>query len=98
VFWNITRNGLRSMPDGGAISIRARVLEGGPAEVVFEDEGVGMTLEEQEQLFQPFHSGFAGGAGLGLSITFQILQDHQGGISVESEKGRGTRVTITLPS
>ncbi len=37
-----------------------------------------MTREDQEQLFQPFHSGFAGGTGLGLSITFQILQDHQG--------------------
>jgi two-component system, NtrC family, sensor histidine kinase PilS len=98
VFWNITRNGLRSMPEGGAITICARRLEGGAAEVVFADEGVGMTQEEQEQLFQPFHSGFAGGTGLGLSITFQILQDHQGSISVESEKGRGTKVTITLPS
>ncbi len=57
-----------------------------------------MTREEQEQLFQPFHSGFAGGTGLGLSITFQILQDHNGSISVQSEKGRGTKVTVRLPT
>ena len=98
VFWNVTRNGLRSMPDGGAITIRARRLGNGGAEAVFEDQGIGMTSEEQEQLFQPFHSGFAGGTGLGLSITFQILQDHHGSISVQSDKGRGTRVTVRLPS
>ncbi len=97
VFWNITRNGLRSMPEGGTITIRARRLGDGGAEAVFEDEGIGMTHEERQQLFQPFHSGFAGGTGLGLSITYQILQDHHGHISIDSEKGKGTRVTVRLP-
>ena len=57
-----------------------------------------MTEEEKAQLFQPLHSGFAGGTGLGLSIIFQIVEDHQGKIRFESEKGRGTRVILYLPS
>jgi signal transduction histidine kinase len=50
-----------------------------------------------EQIFQPFHSGFSGGLGLGLSIIFQIMEDHQGKISFESEKGNGTKVTLSFP-
>jgi two-component system sporulation sensor kinase B len=56
-----------------------------------------MSPEEKEQLFQPFQSGFEGGTGLGLSITFQIMEDHRGKISFESEKGKGTTVTLYLP-
>ena len=56
-----------------------------------------MSREEQQQLFQPFHSGFVGGLGLGLTIIFQIMEDHQGRISFESEKGRGTKVSLSFP-
>jgi signal transduction histidine kinase len=56
-----------------------------------------MSREEIEQIFQPFHSGFSGGLGLGLSIIFQIMEDHQGKISFESEKGKGTKVTLSFP-
>jgi two-component system sensor histidine kinase PilS (NtrC family) len=98
VFWNIAQNALRAMPAGGSLAITGRVLEDGRTEVNFKDSGTGMTEDERAQLFQPFHSGFAGGTGLGLSITFQIMQDHNGNISIESEKGRGTTVTLHLPS
>ncbi len=96
VFWNLSQNAVRAMPVGGVLTISAAQAESG-VEVKFRDTGVGMTPEEKQQLFQPFHSGFGGGTGLGLSIVFQIMEDHGGSISIESEKGRGTEVTLAFP-
>lgn len=98
VFWNLAQNAVRAMPEGGSLTIRAAGAGGGVAgEVTFIDSGVGMTPEEIEQLFQPFHSGFAKGLGLGLSIVFQIMEDHKGKILFESEKGKGTKVILSFP-
>ena len=97
VFWNLAQNAIRAMPNGGELKIRLREMDGSAAQIVFQDSGIGMSQEEQAQLFQPFHSGFAGGLGLGLSIIFQIMEDHQGKISFESQKGRGTRVLLNFP-
>jgi two-component system sensor histidine kinase PilS (NtrC family) len=96
VFWNLAQNGLRAMPAGGTLTIAARETGDGGSEIDFEDAGTGMTEEEKSRLFQPFHSGFAGGAGLGLSIIRQIMEDHRGSIRIDSEKGRGTKVTVHL--
>ena len=97
VFWNLTQNAMRAMPEGGNLTIRATKPGNGAGEVTFTDNGVGMTPEEIEQIFQPFHSGFSKGFGLGLSVIFQIMDDHCGRISFESEKGKGTRVIISFP-
>lgn len=96
VFWNLAQNAIRAMPSGGEMRISLRRAPG-QVQVVFEDGGVGMSGEELKQVFQPFQSGFKGGVGLGLSIVFQIMEDHQGSISFDSEKGRGTRVTLSFP-
>jgi signal transduction histidine kinase len=96
VFWNLALNAIRAMPAGGTLRIEA-CLDEDAGQVTFHDDGVGMTREQQEQLFQPFQSGFPGGAGLGLSIVFQIVDDHGGSIRIDSEKGRGTRVIVALP-
>ncbi len=96
VFWNLAQNALRAMPDGGELSVEGSRKEDG-AIVLFSDTGVGMTQQEQEDLFQPFQSGFQGGLGLGLSIVFQIMKDHEGRIVFESQKGRGTCVTLHFP-
>ncbi len=97
VFWNLAQNALRAMPGGGTLMIEARRTDEGGGQIVFQDDGIGMDDEELKLLFQPFNSSFPGGIGLGLSISFQIIEDHNGRISVESRKGRGTRVTIHLP-
>lgn len=97
VFWNLAQNSIRAMPDGGEIKIIVRKVSENIGEVVFQDDGIGITAEEREFIFQPFQSGFKGGLGLGLSIIFQIMEDHRGRIAFESEKNRGTRVTLRFP-
>jgi signal transduction histidine kinase len=62
------------------------------------DEGVGIPPEELDRLFQPFHGTFAQGSGLGLAIVHRIVSDYNGEISVSSEKGAGTSVSVHLPA
>jgi signal transduction histidine kinase len=61
------------------------------------DEGTGIPPEELDGLFQPFHGTFAQGSGLGLAIVHRIVTDYNGEISVSSEPGAGTSVSVHLP-
>jgi signal transduction histidine kinase len=96
VFWNLVRNGLEAMPDGGELRVR---LSRRDREIVLavEDEGRGIASEDQPRIFQPFHSGEARGIGLGLAIVYRIVQEHQGDIRVRSMRGKGTGVEVHLP-
>jgi signal transduction histidine kinase len=97
VFWNLAQNAIRAMPHGGELRIVARKASDNTGEILFQDNGVGMSQEEKDLVFQPFHSGFKGGLGLGLSIIFQIMEDHRGRILFESEKNKGTQVSLRFP-
>jgi two-component system sensor histidine kinase PilS (NtrC family) len=97
VFWNLAKNALKAMPQGGTLRARARLGPEG-AQVSFADSGVGMSDEEVAKSFQPFHSSFAGGSGLGLSIVYRIVQEHGGRIQVQSRAGAGTTITLALPA
>jgi two-component system sensor histidine kinase PilS (NtrC family) len=97
VFWNLAKNALKAMPQGGTLLARARRGPDG-AQVSFVDSGVGMSEDEVAKSFQPFHGGFVGGSGLGLSIVYRIVQEHGGRIQVQSRPGTGTTITLVLPA
>lgn len=97
VFWNLARNSINAMPDGGDLSIRLETVPNNRVQIVFEDSGVGMSPEQVERLFEPFSNSTSGGTGLGLSIVYQIIRDHDGIINVRSFEGEGTVITIVLP-
>lgn len=96
IFWNLARNALKAMPDGGTLKIGGRVVDG-TYQLVFADTGRGMTDEERANLFHPFQSFFDSGTGLGMAIVYRIVQDHGGDLSVDSRPGRHTRITVRLP-
>lgn len=96
IVWNLATNGLRAMPEGGRLRLAARLDDRG-AVIAVEDEGVGISREELDGIFQPFRGAFFKGSGLGLSIVHRIVSDYGGDIQVTSEQGTGTTVTVRLP-
>jgi two-component system sensor histidine kinase PilS (NtrC family) len=97
VFWNLARNSINAMADGGELNIKLEIIPDNRLQIMFEDTGVGMSPEQVERLFEPFSNSTSGGTGLGLSIVYQIIRDHDGVINVRSFEGEGTVITIVLP-
>lgn len=97
VFWNLSRNAIQAMPDGGTLSIKLEAIPNNKVRIVFEDTGRGMSPERVESLFEPFSTSTTGGTGLGLSIVYQIIRDHNGTITVHSVETEGTTITVELP-
>jgi two-component system, NtrC family, sensor histidine kinase PilS len=101
VIWNLLRNAVEAMPEGGTIRIRvARAeLPGRKSATVLSvsDTGVGISQEDQDQIFEPFFSKKRGGTGLGLPTVARIVEDHKGHIEVTSAPGRGTEFSLRFP-
>ncbi|MBN1918311.1 MAG: PAS domain-containing protein [Verrucomicrobia bacterium] len=93
---NIIKNAVQAMPKGGLLTVTT-TRERDEIVVRFADSGVGMTEEQIGRIFDPFYTTKDRGSGLGLMIVHKIITDHNGRIEVESEPGRGTRVTVVLP-
>lgn len=94
---NLCRNAMQAMPAGGVLELQT--YKRGDA-VVLEiiDNGQGMTAETKSRMFETFFSTTPDGSGLGLPTVRKIVEAHAGTISCESEVGRGTRFTITIPA
>jgi PAS domain S-box-containing protein len=80
---------------GNLLTLRTQA-RGGRVEVVFEDQGSGIPTEVYERIFEPLFSTKGFGVGLGLPVVKQIMEQHGGGIEVETEQGRGTTVRLWL--
>lgn len=93
VFWNLARNAVEAMPEGGVLRIKLGSTPGG-ARVVFEDSGTGMDAEQVDKAFLPFVSDTDAGTGLGLAVVYRIMQLHGARIEVQSELGKGTRFVL----
>jgi len=113
VFHNLIRNAVEAMPRGGTVLISAENAEidhtvsdslsrGKYVKFTFTDEGVGISEEDSQKIFDPYFStkdmGSIKGTGLGLSICYSIVRDHDGHISVSSQKGHGSTFTVYLPA
>jgi PAS domain S-box-containing protein len=99
VFLNITKNAIEAVDDGGHIAVSTCLKDPDTVQVNITDDGRGMSAEQVEQIFKPFHtSGKESGTGLGLYITHQIVTKELGGqITVESEEDKGTTFTVEIP-
>jgi signal transduction histidine kinase len=107
----LNANQVSPHPDGGTITLAgARAAEGGGVTLRVSDTGAGIPPEERENLFTPFFTGLdvskhssghfehgRKGLGLGLSVVKAFVEMHGGRIDVDSEVGRGTTFTVTLP-
>jgi two-component system sensor histidine kinase PilS (NtrC family) len=98
VFWNICDNALKAMPEGGTLTAEIHERRDGGVEVTFSDTGVGLAPAQAERMFEPFHSQFSNGTGLGMAISQQIVEGHRGRIRVQSRPGEGTRFMVELPA
>jgi two-component system NtrC family sensor kinase len=98
VFLHLLTNAMQAIDEQGRICIRTGLVEG-RVWISIEDSGKGMSLEQLERVFDPGFTTKGGriGAGLGLSICYQIIQDHRGEIQAESVPGEGTTFTMVLP-
>jgi PAS domain S-box-containing protein len=109
VIHNLVLNADQAMPEGGTIHIITEntvlapdtglpLQEGRYVKIVIQDEGVGIAEEHLQKLFDPYFTTKEMGRGLGLSISYSVVKQHEGYISAESELGVGTTFTIYLPA
>lgn len=95
---NIVKNAFEAVELGGLVFLSVCWQKGeSKAQVIIEDNGQGMDAETVSNIFEPFYTGKEYGTGLGLCVTFQIIQNHGGEINVSSSLGHGTRVIVSLP-
>jgi signal transduction histidine kinase len=96
VIFNLAQNALQASPPESTVTIKTR-HGGGALELAVIDRGAGIRAEDREQIFNPFFTTKPSGVGLGLAISAKIVDEHGGRIVVESEPGRGSTFTVTLP-
>ncbi|WP_025025519.1 PAS domain-containing sensor histidine kinase [Caldalkalibacillus mannanilyticus] len=96
VFINFLKNSIEAMPKGGTVSIDAR-REGEYSVIRLTDEGCGIPEEIIDKIGQPFYTTKEKGTGLGMMVSYNIIENHNGKIDVQSEVNKGTMFTVYIP-
>ena len=98
VFLNLFVNARDAMPEGGELRILTDTVDS-KIEIIVQDTGVGISSENIQKIYDPFFTTKAAGkgTGLGLSVSYGIVQEHGGNISVDSKPGIGTSFKLELP-
>jgi PAS domain S-box-containing protein len=109
VFNNLVINACQAMPSGGAVTVEAENVsvkkadglllpDGRHVKVSVRDEGTGIREEHLQRIFDPYFTTKQSGSGLGLAVTFSVIKNHQGHITVQSKLGEGAVFTVHLPA
>lgn len=93
---NVIENGAQAMPEGGKLEVSLE-LDRKSAVIRIADEGVGIPDEIRDRIFDLYFTTKSGGSGIGLAMTYRILQLHHGGIEVQSREERGTEFRLRIP-
>jgi two-component system sporulation sensor kinase A len=96
VFINLFKNAIDAMPSGGKVKVHTR-RDNNTVRIIVKDEGEGIPSELLERLGEPFLTTKEKGNGLGLMITYKIIEDHKGTICVDSKMGEGSTFTVNIP-
>nr|WP_010192343.1 ATP-binding protein [Bacillus sp. m3-13] len=97
VFINILKNAIEVMPKGGTVSVALEKIEGEQVLISIRDEGTGIPEDKLKKLGEPFYTTKERGTGLGLMVSYKIVEEHNGTIEVSSKLGKGTTFHIKLP-
>jgi two-component system sensor histidine kinase HydH len=98
IFLNLYLNAIQAMDEGGVLTSDLSRDGAKEIKIVISDTGKGIARKDLGKVFDPYYTTKPSGTGLGLAIVHRIVEAHQGDIKVESKQGKGTTVTIILPS
>ncbi len=93
---NIIKNAMAAMPDGGVLKVTS-YMQGEMAYLDITDSGTGISGENMSKIFEPYFTTKDFGSGLGLTVVYKVVREHGGEITLDSQEGKGTTFTISLP-
>ena len=94
---NVVLNGVQAMPDGGPLTLTARSRGDDAIEIEVQDQGPGIPPEVRDKIFNLYFTTKKSGSGIGLAMTYRVMQLHNGSLDFESEPGQGTTFRLLLP-
>jgi signal transduction histidine kinase/DNA-binding response OmpR family regulator len=99
VFLNLVVNAIEAMPQGGELTIITSLSDDGKSvSICFQDQGMGLSQKAMAHIFEPFYTTKTKGTGLGLSVSYGLIEQHGGNITVESTEGQGACFIVKLPT